>query len=99
MRWQILIPHMPHRHDALVRLLDVLVDQVRPGVEVLVYTDNLDVSYREKLQTLYDAATAEYVSSLGNDDSVAPDFIPRILEAMETRPDYVGYRVRYTEGG
>jgi hypothetical protein len=99
MRWQILIPHMPHRHRSLVRLLDVLADQMKPNVEVIVYTDNLEVPYREKLQTLYDMATADYVSSLGNDDSVAPDFVPRVLRALELDPDYVGFRVRYTEAG
>jgi hypothetical protein len=99
MTWQILIPHIPHRHDKLLDLLDVLAAQMQPGVEVLIYTDNLDVSYTEKLQTLMDAATADYVSVLSNDDSVSPDFIPRVLEALEQWPDYVGFRVRYTEAG
>jgi hypothetical protein len=97
--WQILIPHIPHRHDKLLDLLDVLAAQMQPGVEVLIYTDNLDVSYTEKLQTLMDAATADYVSVLSNDDSVSPDFIPRVLQALEEWPDYVGFRVRYTEAG
>lgn len=99
MRWQVLIPHMPHRHAKLVELLDVLAAQIQSGVEVIVYTDNLDVSYREKCQTLQDAATADYTSHLGNDDMVAPDFVPRILEAMGQDPDYIGFRVRYTEAG
>jgi hypothetical protein len=99
MLWQILIPHIPHRHEKLIELLDTLYPQMRPNVEVIVYTDNLDVSYVEKLQTLYDAADAEYVSSLANDDSVSPDFIPRVCEALKQKPDYVGFRVRYTEDG
>jgi hypothetical protein len=99
MKWQILIPHMPHRHAKLVELLDVLAEQMQPGVEVVVFTDNLELPYREKLQTLYDAATAEYVSSLGNDDLVARHFIPRVLEALREKPDYVGFHVRYTEAG
>lgn len=70
-----------------------------PDVEVLIYTDNLDVSYAEKLQTLADNATADYTSHLANDDSVAPDFIPKVLEALEQNPDYVGFYVRYTEAG
>jgi hypothetical protein len=98
-RYQLLIPHIPHRHAKLVELLDVLAAQMRPEVEVLVYTDNLDVSYAEKCQTLADASTADYTSHLANDDSVAPNFIPRILEALEQEPDYVGFRVRYTEAG
>jgi hypothetical protein len=52
MTWQILIPHIPHRHDKLVELLDVLAAQMQPGVEVLIFTDNLEHSYAEKCQTL-----------------------------------------------
>src|SRR6185369_16979838 len=97
--WQILVPHIPHRHAKLLDLLDVLEAQMRPGVEVLIYTDNLEVSYTEKLQTLMDAATADYVSVMSNDDSVSPDFVPLITEALKSWPDYVGFRVRYTEAG
>ena len=43
--WDILIPHMPHRHDRLVELLDVLEPQIQPGVQVLIYSDNLEASY------------------------------------------------------
>ena len=97
--WQILIPTIAHRHGKLRGLLKVLDAQMRPGVRVTVWRDNLEHGYAEKLQGLYDAATAEYVSSLADDDSVAPDFIPRCLEAMADRPDYVGFRVLWTEAG
>jgi hypothetical protein len=97
--WQILIPTIAHRHGKLRGLLRVLDAQMQPGVRVTVWRDNLEHSYAEKLQGLYDSATAEYVSSLADDDSVAPDFIPRCLEAMETSPDYVGFRVLWTEAG
>lgn len=99
MRWQILIPTIPHRHAKLVELLDVLERQMLSGVEVLIYHDNLEASYAEKLQALADAATADYTSHLADDDSVAPDFIPRITEALKDNPDYVGYMVRYTDNG
>jgi hypothetical protein len=100
MIWQILIAHMPHRHAKLIELLDVLAAQMAPGVEVVIYTDNLENSYPAKLQALADAATADYTSHLSNDDSVAPDFVPRILHAMKhDDPDYIGFRVRYTEAG
>jgi hypothetical protein len=51
------------------------------------------------MQALMDHASADYVSTLSDDDSVAPGFIPRCLAAMETGPDQVGFRVRYTEAG
>ena len=94
-----MIPHIPHRHAKLVELLDILAAQMRPGVEVLIYTDNLQASYADKCQALADAATADYTSHLANDDSVAPTFVPRIMEALGQDPDYVGFKVRYTEAG
>jgi hypothetical protein len=99
MTWQILIPHIPHRHDKLIELLDVLAAQMEPGVEVVIYTDNLDVSYTDKLNTLMDTATADYVSVLSNDDLVSPDFVPLCMTAMKSWPDYIGFKVRYTEAG
>lgn len=98
--WQILIAHIAGaRHATMRALLDVLAPQMQPGVQVIVYADNLEASYAAKLQALMDAADAEYVSVLSDDDSVSPDFIPRVLAAMAARPDYVGFRVRYTEDG
>jgi hypothetical protein len=98
--WQILIPHIAGaRHAKLCALLDVLAPQMMPGVEVVIYADNLEASYEAKLQALTDSATADYVSVLSDDDMVAPDFIPRVTEAMAPGPDYVGFRVRYTEDG
>ena len=39
------------------------------------------------------------MSWASNDDSVAPDFVDRILEALKLKPDYVGFDVLYTEDG
>jgi hypothetical protein len=102
-RWSILVPHIPHRDRQFRRLLHILEPQIGPQeaaeVEVLVDYDNLERSYGQKLQRLLQASGAEYISSLSDDDSVAPDFIPRILEAMAQGPDQVGFRVRYTQDG
>lgn len=98
-RWQILIATIPHRHLKLADLLQVLDAQMLPDVRVLVYRDNLEASYAGKLQALMDAATATYVSVLSDDDSVSPDFLPRVHTAMESDPDQIGFRVRYTEAG
>jgi hypothetical protein len=98
-RYQILIPHIPHRHDKFCQLLETLKPQMRPGVEVLVYADNLEATYCEKLQTLADAADADYTSHLANDDSVAPDYIDKLWPAFDEDPDYIGFRVKYTLNG
>ncbi len=97
--WQLLITTIPHRHGRLCDLLETLDAQMRPGVGVLLARDTRLAGYRPALQALMDAATAEYVSAIADDDSVSPEFIPKITGALETRPDYVGFRVRYTENG
>lgn len=97
--WDILIPTIPHRHAKLCGLLHLLDGQMQPGVRVMLYRDNLEASYPQKLQALADAAEAQYTSFLSDDDSVAPLFIALVSEAMKTQPDQVGFRVRYTEAG
>ncbi len=99
MTWDMLLPHIPHRHAKLLELLDVLAPQMCPGVGVIIYHDNLQATYGEKCQTLLEASSADYVSFLSNDDSVSPDYVNRICEALESEPDYVGYWVRYTIDG
>lgn len=100
--WDLLIPTIPHRHETLCRLLAELDRQAQPGFGVRVYRDNLDrpgiLSY-EKWQDLADSSQADYVSWAGDDDMVAPDFVPRIMAALESRPDYVGFMVRFTLDG
>lgn len=98
--WQMVIPTIPHRHEKLCALLEVLDAQMLPGFGVLVYRDNLQSDLPTKMQALYDATDAEYVSTMSDDDSVCPDFISRVMAAIdESRPDQVGFRVRYTESG
>jgi len=97
--WNILITTIPHRHDRVCGLLALIDSQMRPGVSVLLCRDEHLHGYRPGLQALMDAATAEYVSAIADDDSYAPDTIPRIMAALETRPDYVGFRVRFTQNG
>jgi Glycosyl transferase family 2 len=97
--WQILVTTIPHRHEKLCGLLGTLDAQMRPGVSVLLARDTRLAGYRPALQALMDAATAEYVSAIADDDSVSPEFVPKITAALESRPDYVGFRVRYTENG
>lgn len=97
--WQILVTTIPHRHDTLLKLLAHLDAQMQPGVSVLLCRDERMDGYRPGLQALMDAATAEYVSALADDDSYAPDAIPRVMAALESRPDYVGFRQRFIQDG
>ncbi len=97
--WQILITTIPHRHDKLLGLLAVLDAQMQPGVSVLLCRDEHMAGYRPGLQALMDAATAEYVSAIADDDSYCPDAVSRIMAALASNPDYVGFRVRIIQDG
>lgn len=100
--WDILLPTLPHRHGQLCALLAELDRQHQPGMGMILYRDNLqrrgDASYG-KWQDLEEMSAADYTSFIGDDDWVAPDFVARIMKALETGPDYVGFPVRYTFNG
>lgn len=97
--WDLLICAIPHRHDKLAALLAELGRQIRPGVGVRVYRDNLETAYGGKCQALVDSSAADYVSFVDDDDLVAPDFVRRVTAALAERPDYVGFPVRWTLDG
>lgn len=100
--WDLLLPTIPHRHALLCPLLAELDRQWQPGFGMILYRDNMDrpglASYG-KWQDLMEASAAEYISFIGDDDWVAPDFVGRVLKVMEEKPDYVGYPVKYTRDG
>jgi hypothetical protein len=102
MTWDLLLPTIPHRHAQMCALLAELDRQWQPGLGMIVLRDNLqrpgNASYA-KWQELQEASRAEYTSYIGDDDWVAPDFVAQVMAALEERPDYVGYPVRYTQNG
>jgi hypothetical protein len=67
-----------------------------------LYRDNLqrpgNASYG-KWQDLEEMSQADYTSFIADDDWVAPDFVAKIMFALQSRPDYVGFAVRYTVDG
>jgi hypothetical protein len=97
--WDILICSIVHRTEMLAELLAEFERQLLPGVGVRVYRDNLEIEYGDKCQVLLDSSEAEYVSFFDDDDWPADDFIEAITEALEQRPDYVGFDVKFTEDG
>ena len=100
--WDILLPTIPHRHDRMCALLAEIDRQWQPGLGMLLYRDNLqrpgNASYA-KWQDLEEMSAAEYTSFIADDDWIAPNYVSRVLKAMEDKPDYVGYAVRFTSNG
>lgn len=100
--WDVLIATIPHRHDKLTGLLAELERQGArvPGFGVRVFRDNMETAYGDKCQVLVDSSAAEYVSFFDDDDFPAPDFVARVMAALEAeRPDYVGFAVEWTRDG
>lgn len=91
MRLSILIPTITGREHMYQRLIDSLQRQMMPGVEILQCCDNKELSIGTKRQTLLNSCTSDYMVMVDDDDNVAHDFIPRIMEALKEQPDCVTY--------
>jgi glycosyltransferase involved in cell wall biosynthesis len=90
-KFSILIPTIPHRHERLCPLLAELDRQMLPDAEVLLYRDNLQATYGEKNQRLLDMSDGDYIAFMDDDDWISPNYIRLILAALETSPDTVGF--------
>jgi hypothetical protein len=109
--WTILIATIGQRRDLLARLLSGLLPQVDAAagrVNVLAYWDTGEMTKRlgsalaaiaAKRQALLDAAKSDYVSWLDDDDWVADDYVASILEALDQRPDMVGFTMEVRKNG
>jgi glycosyltransferase involved in cell wall biosynthesis len=102
--WDLLIASIPHRHETLCELLACLDAQITAcealgRVGVLLYRDNLTVSYGEKTAALVAASEADYVSCIDDDDLLSPDGLARVLIALGSEPDYVGFAIGWTRDG
>jgi hypothetical protein len=53
----------------------------------------------QKRQELLNASSGEYVCSIDADDTVIPDWVETILDAIESKPDCVGFEVSCIFGG
>lgn len=98
--WDILTTTIPQRHAQLCRLLGCLDKQMQPGVRMLVYRDDPGdpggaLTNGAKMRALTEASDADYVCNIDDDDLVAHDYVPRIMEALQSEPDYVGFPVAY----
>jgi len=58
-----------------------------PGVEILALFDNRRWTIGAKRQTMLNIARGRYFAFLDDDDSVAPDFVQAILDAIAAQPD------------
>lgn len=91
MKFEILIPTMPHRAEMLQRLLSVLKPQLVDGVKIT--TDDGPGSIGAKRQRMIENATGEYIAFVDDDDMVSKHYVNIVMEAIKTGADCVGITI------
>lgn len=86
MLWSILICGIPERFHAVQPLLYNLLESQavarRPDVELIYTMDNRRRSVGAKRNSLLAMAQGEYISFVDDDDSVASDYVQKIVSAI-----------------
>jgi len=84
MKFSILICAVPSRIAKLTELLDKLNNQIEDkSVEILVLYDNKKRSVGSKRNSLLNMAQGEYIAFIDDDDTVADNYIDKILETID----------------
>ncbi len=87
-RLSICISALAQRNDSLAGLIDSLVRQPRfHECELIVIMDSGQMQTGSKRNRVLDAAQGEFVCCIDDDDRVAADYIPAILNAIEAGED------------
>lgn len=100
--WEVLIATLGQRGPRLRRLLDQLLPQLEPydgQVRVTALWNNGERSLGEMRQALVTNAHAEYVSFVDDDDTVPSFFVKRVVDALGSRPDQVGWQMQCWQDG
>lgn len=86
------IPTITERKEQFEKLYNFILKQAEgKSVEVIYECDNKEMSIGVKRQKLLSRSHAEYFVQIDDDDMVADNFVGKVLEALKTRPDCVGY--------
>lgn len=89
----VLVPSIPSRFDKFQRIFAKLQNQADGrDVEILGLFDNKKRSIGLKRDALVQASVGRYVAFVDDDDNISPDYILRILQAMQTDPDVITFK-------
>lgn len=83
----ILICSLKERRETLQKLLDILRPQTNKYVEILVKTDDGEITIGAKRNLLLEKACGDYVCFVDDDDLVSLTYVQKILKAIQTKPD------------
>ena len=102
MIFSILICSLENRKEFLERLLGILKPQVTNNsdkVEIVIDTDSGEKSIGRKRNDLLEKASGEYIAFIDDDDIVSFDYVEKILNALESKPDCVGLHLLHFNDG
>lgn len=89
----ILIPSIPERSENLNYLIgEIDYQDTNNEVEVIVLIDNMKRSIGKKRTDLLGLAQGKYVVMIDDDDHIADDFVPTVLEAIKENKDVITYK-------
>lgn len=94
MTLSILIPTIFGREEKFEKLLAHLNSMITPSVEILIEKDNKEISIGKKRQKLLTRAIGEWIVFIDDDDWVSNNYVEKILEALSTNPDSVGFKIQ-----
>ena len=83
----VLIPSLSSRKESLEQLHACLNPQKTDQVEFIVVSDSGQMSIGQKRNMLLSQSRGQYVAFVDDDDMVPPDYVARILKALESNPD------------
>lgn len=86
----ILILTLENRKHFLNRILNCLASQLNNNIEVLIESDNGEMSVGKKRNLLLQKSSGEYICFVDDDDLVSSDYTSKILNSLEKSPDVVG---------
>jgi poly(ribitol-phosphate) beta-N-acetylglucosaminyltransferase len=102
MKLSILICTVDGREQFLERLESVLNPQIqflKDYIEVHILKDDGFLTIGTKRNMLLEKATGEYIVFIDDDDLISHDYISKIFDAMESKPDVIGMHLLHFNDG
>jgi Glycosyl transferase family 2 len=89
-----LLERGPQFKQLVERTLAPQVKKFDGEVEIIAYWNNGERPLSEIRQALIEEARGDYICFVDDDDQVPGYYVEKIMEAIETEPDYVGWRMQ-----
>jgi len=95
----ILICSLNQRESMLNNLLSQLRKQKTNAIEILVEKDNGTMLIGDKRNLLLKNSRGKYVAFIDDDDDISEDYVPKVLNAIQSEPDCCGLEGIVTTDG